>query len=1214
MNDFQFADLQYGYLLWGVVAFAVVIILLDRRTNRLLHRFLSPMMQSRLITRTNPSRRLLSIGLLVAGLGCLVLALMRPQWGITYREMPKVGAQIMVCLDVSRSMLAEDTAPNRLQRAKLELGDLLSFLDEDRVGLIGFAGRATVLCPMTNDFGFLRLILENAGPQSVGRGGTRLEEPIRKAIDGFGDSNDAAKVILLITDGEDLDSFPLEAAAAARERGIKIIAIGFGDENGSRIEITDPTTGIRSFVTDENGQEIVTRLDGESLREIALATDGVYIPAGTGVLDLNSIYLDNIRPLMRGTLESQRQAIPNDGFQWPLLLGFVLIVLAVTTGSSSMNGSANRPSSIGATVLIGFAFLAITPNENARGQTSRPERSPDITLPGPMASGQPNERSPEVTGTGTQEGETSGADLDPRMIYNTSVALMKQDLDQAEQLLQQSRRHAKVDGEVRFRTSYNLGWVDVIRADRSLESDPNQSLKYLESAANWFREAIRLNPKNDDARHNLEIVLRRILELADSLAGKDDRDFARVLDELIARQRTIVSEVASLTVRASFSENASDSESFIRDCRASAVKQRQVLSEIQGLSERAGQEVQSLSNKSESEITAEENIQLVQLGGLLRFTQLAAQRMGQARSQLRFRQPERAHRRAAISLVELKRARDQLREPAEVLRLLLADAESLIRQSAALESAEGIPITNASRRPVPAWLTHEFLLESVQVMAERTDELAGQFEKMFRDEAPNAGSEPESMPLPSGQAERFRQTPPLVRNAADEFSRAHEALIPSDLRTSTVHQANAIDALKKAIERLLDLKGLIEIAYRTQDHLTQNMGAIPEGVPTLSNQVAGIARSEQQLNLERASRIAQDLSDELQRLESEARNQPEAATNSQSTTSSTEESAVEKQRFEVATSILNAAKMQMELTDRMLSLSIEANDVSTDESPGIGDSPPTDDDSVSTENDTSTSETDSTVEGSDASQNSNTSNATNAWNAALQASESATDKLAELRRLFFSIAEWVRDTAQRQQDLNDEASLLEIETDTDTLVEKLGPLVDQQSELERVSSEIQQALAEQMGDAADAASASDDAEDEIAKRYAEAADLVGAASQLMKDAVDQGTDTPPQFTPMRENQDMALEKLVAALARLNPPDQQNAPPENQDQNQNQDQQNEEGGEQSESDPQSGDEQEPYNDKVNGKQLLQMVRDREAQRRQQQNQNRATGREPVLKDW
>ncbi|MEE3327992.1 MAG: VWA domain-containing protein, partial [Myxococcota bacterium] len=286
MNEIQFAHPEFAQALWGVLAVAALLVFFEVRGGQALERFIAPDTQLQLVSRPSQSRRWTSLALLIVSLVAIVIALMRPQWGVEYIESPQVGAEIMIALDVSRSMLAEDVAPNRLERAKAEIRDLLPYLKGDQVGLIAFAGRATVLCPLTPDFGFLRLVLDHVDVGSVPLGGTRLEEPIRKATEGFGSTGDLARVLLFFTDGEDHDSFPIDAAKEAAERGIQIVIIGFGDEAGSEIWVTDPNTGARTRVMDQDGRAAISRLDGELLRELALVTEGAYVPAGTGVLDL----------------------------------------------------------------------------------------------------------------------------------------------------------------------------------------------------------------------------------------------------------------------------------------------------------------------------------------------------------------------------------------------------------------------------------------------------------------------------------------------------------------------------------------------------------------------------------------------------------------------------------------------------------------------------------------------------------------------------------------------------------------------------------------------------------------------------------------------------------------------------------------------------------------------------------------------------------------
>ena len=328
---FAHSEFANGLWVWALVLLA--FILLERRGSDALDRLVGPTLQNRLIDRPSPWRRWTRIGLLGMAGFAMIVALMQPQWGLRFVATPRVGAEIMIALDVSRSMLADDAKPSRLERAKAEISDLLSYLDDDHVGLIAFAGRASVLSPMTPDKSFLRLVLDSAGPHSVARGGTRLAEPILRAIAGMGEPGPAQRALILITDGEDHDSFALDAARAAAEAGIKIIAIGFGDEGGSQIYLNDARTGARQLLRDADGNAVVSRLDGDLLREIALATDGAFVPAGTGVLDLASIYEAHIAQLTRGQLDDRGRTIRDEAFQFFVLVALLCLVAAVSIAS-----------------------------------------------------------------------------------------------------------------------------------------------------------------------------------------------------------------------------------------------------------------------------------------------------------------------------------------------------------------------------------------------------------------------------------------------------------------------------------------------------------------------------------------------------------------------------------------------------------------------------------------------------------------------------------------------------------------------------------------------------------------------------------------------------------------------------------------------------------------------------------------------------------------
>jgi Ca-activated chloride channel family protein len=223
-------------------------------------------------------------------------------------------------------MLAEDLAPNRLERAKLAIEDCLERLQGDRVALVVFAGTAAVKSPLTLDYGFFRFILDDISIQSIARGGTMIGDALRKTLDEvFDDQEKEHKDIILITDGEDHDSFPVEAAKEVGERGVRLIAIGLGDENeGRRIPITD-ADGRRTFMT-HNGVEVWSRLDADTLRKMVNATPGgKYLNVATGAINLGEVYEQLVASAERKTVESQTITQYEEKFQ--VFLGLAICAL-----------------------------------------------------------------------------------------------------------------------------------------------------------------------------------------------------------------------------------------------------------------------------------------------------------------------------------------------------------------------------------------------------------------------------------------------------------------------------------------------------------------------------------------------------------------------------------------------------------------------------------------------------------------------------------------------------------------------------------------------------------------------------------------------------------------------------------------------------------------------------------------------------------------------
>ena len=336
MIDWTFVHTGRIHLVWVALAITALLVVLEVRGRDALSAFLSPVMQRRLTAQASLPRVLVKLGLVLVAMLAAIGALMRPQGrGETDTVTASHdAADVMFVLDTSRSMLAEDTAPNRLVRAKAEVSQLVEKLGGHRVGLIAFAGRAAPVCPLTPDHSFFRTVLQTIDIRSAGRGGTRIGEAIKTALRGF-PSGPGAKMIVLITDGDDQDPYSEEAAKAARDASVKIVAVGLGDsEKGSEITLTDPQTGARKTLMD-GGKPVISKLNAEQLRKIALVTEGAYIPAGTSAIDLDAIMESHVRPIIAAAADAAVRRIPAEKYPWLVLLSLTALLAALWVASSA---------------------------------------------------------------------------------------------------------------------------------------------------------------------------------------------------------------------------------------------------------------------------------------------------------------------------------------------------------------------------------------------------------------------------------------------------------------------------------------------------------------------------------------------------------------------------------------------------------------------------------------------------------------------------------------------------------------------------------------------------------------------------------------------------------------------------------------------------------------------------------------------------------------
>jgi Ca-activated chloride channel family protein len=324
----RFEQVAYFHLLWVALLLAGVAAYGFYRKRQALSRFATANLLNALMPGISLGRQKLKAGLVVLAFAFTVLAATDPRWGKDIVDLQRRGIDLIVCLDVSRSMLAEDIAPNRLQRAKLEIGEMLREMHGDRVGLVTFAGDAVLSCPLTINYGAYRMTLNELSPRSTGRGGTLIGKAVSLATDSFTDKVRGHKAILLVTDGEDQESLPVEAAKAAFDQHeIRVFTVGLGDlERGARIPIGDKNQ--QQFLQ-YKGQQVWSKMNDAVLKEMAVVGGGAYFPVGTREFAWTEI-LDHVREKVESReFETSRKELYRA--QYPWFAGAALLVLLIET-------------------------------------------------------------------------------------------------------------------------------------------------------------------------------------------------------------------------------------------------------------------------------------------------------------------------------------------------------------------------------------------------------------------------------------------------------------------------------------------------------------------------------------------------------------------------------------------------------------------------------------------------------------------------------------------------------------------------------------------------------------------------------------------------------------------------------------------------------------------------------------------------------------------
>ena len=501
--------MSLGQPLWlfagGLVALALVLFFrrADRRRERDLARFASARLLGELAVSLSPAKRRAKRALLIGAVALLFLGLAEPQAGFHWEETSRRGVDVLIALDVSRSMLARDIAPDRLTRAKLAIIDLADRLAGDRFGLVAFAGTAFLQCPLTLDHAAFQQALDVLEPGIIPAPGSDLASALTVADEALQSEKRNVKLVVLVSDGEDLGGGAIAAAEKAAKDGDRVYTIGVGSSAGELIPIPREG-GATDFVKDESGRYVKSRLDEETLRRVAEATGGFYEPLGARGEGIDALVERAIAPIPKEELASRMRRVPVDRFQWPVAVALALLAAEMllserrrtASWSWPRRGSKERAVDAGAAALVFGLASALTASGLAFATASQasPARGQELFAAGEY------ERALE------EYREAAKGDRDdPRLDFNVGASAYKAGrFDEATAAFARALRSESK--ELQEKSFYNLGNAQFRFGERQLEGDPKQTMNAWKQSLEAYDQALALAEKDEDARHNRDLV------------------------------------------------------------------------------------------------------------------------------------------------------------------------------------------------------------------------------------------------------------------------------------------------------------------------------------------------------------------------------------------------------------------------------------------------------------------------------------------------------------------------------------------------------------------------------------------------------------------------------------------------------------------------------------------------------------------------------------
>lgn len=463
---------------FALLPLLVIVFFQSERSRRvLLGKLIASRLHDRLVGTVSVVKRRWRFAFVLLGLAALIVSLAQPRYGFTWQESKRRGRDIIIAIDTSKSMLATDLAPNRLTRAKLAAQDLVTQLPGDRVGVIAFAGGAFLQAPLTADSNAVLTSLQELDTEIIPRGGTDIAGAIRTAMDAFGKGESDHRALIIFTDGEELDADGIKEAEKQKET-LKIFTVGLGSADGALIPLPGARGGTE-FLKDNDGQIVRSKLDEDRLRKIAEAGGGFYLRLQNSREQMGQLIRDGLGKMTESDIDAKVSRQPVERYQWPLGGGILLLAISMLIGERRR-----------ATMVMGLFFL----NAAAFGKNAGVEAY---------------ERKDYKDSAERFSKQLRLRPESPELHFNLgSAAYQAGDLDQA--LVAFSKAVTSPDPTLHAKAEYNLGNTLFKRGAELKEKEPK--IQEWKNALQHYDQALKVEPKNSDAKYNRDLVAKMIEE------------------------------------------------------------------------------------------------------------------------------------------------------------------------------------------------------------------------------------------------------------------------------------------------------------------------------------------------------------------------------------------------------------------------------------------------------------------------------------------------------------------------------------------------------------------------------------------------------------------------------------------------------------------------------------------------------------------------------